>query len=157
MSNYPTDLADSQWQVIEEFVNTKRKRKHDLRCVVNAIVYVVKTGCHWRMLPHEYAKWQVVYYYFNQWKHNGIFETIQQELVKKVRIKQGKQQQPTAAIIDAQSVKSTLVSPRSTTGFDGGKMIKGVKRHIVVDTLGLLLCVVVHRVLPWPTVKAGHW
>ena len=144
MHIYPTDLTDSQWQVIKEFVNTERKRKHDLRPMVNALLYVVKTGCQWRMLPLEYPKWQTVYYYFNQWKHNGVYDAMQQALVKNIRVKHGKEEQPTAAVIDAQSVKSTLVSPRATTGFDGGKKIKGIKRHIVVDTLGLLLCVVVH-------------
>ena len=142
--SYPSDLTHSQWQVIKELVDTGRKRKHDLRSVFNAVLYVVKTGCQWRMLPHDYAKWQVVYYYFSQWKHTGVIDKAQQALVKKVRQKHHKAEQPTVGIIDAQSVKSTLVSSRSTTGFDGGKMIKGVKRHILVDTLGLLLCVVVH-------------
>jgi transposase len=141
---YPSDLTDNQWQVIKAFVNTNRKRKHDLRLVFNAVLYVVKSGCQWRMLPKEYPLWQVVYYYFNQWKHRGVIEKIEEMLVKKIRVKQGKNEQPTAAIIDAQSVKSTLVSSRTTTGFDGGKKIKGVKRQIVVDTLGLLLSMVVH-------------
>jgi putative transposase len=144
MLSYPTDLSDSQWQVIKEFLNCKRKRTHELRCIVNAILYVVKTGCQWRMLPHDFAPWQSVYYYFQVWQHSGVIETIQQALVKKIRVQHGKNQQPSVGIIDAQSVKSTLVSNRQTTGFDGGKKIKGIKRHIIVDTLGLLLCVVVH-------------
>jgi transposase len=69
---YPSDLTDNQWQVIKAFVNTNRKRKHDLRLVFNAVLYVVKSGCQWRMLPKEYPLWQVVYYYFNQWKHRGV-------------------------------------------------------------------------------------
>jgi len=144
MIKYPTDLTDGQWQVIKEFLNTERKRKHDLRSIVNAILYLVKAGCQWRMLALEYPKWQIVYYYFNRWKHGRIIEKIQCFLVKKVRSKQGRKEQPSVGIIDAQSVKSTLVSSRNYTGYDGGKRIKGIKRHIVVDTLGLLLCVVVH-------------
>ena len=144
MKKYSTDLSDSQWQVIKEFLNIKRRRKHDLRTIVNAILYLVKTGCQWRMLAKDYPKWQIVYYYFNRWKHGRIIEKIQCFLVRKARVKQGKKEQPTVGIIDAQSVKSTLVSNRSNTGYDGGKKIKGIKRHIIVDTLGLLLCVVVH-------------
>jgi len=144
MIKYPTDLSDSQWQVIKEFLNIERKRKHDLRKIVNAILYLVKTGCQWRMLAIDYPKWQIVYYYFNRWKHGRIIEKIQCFLVKKVRTRQGKKEQPTVGIIDAQSVKSTLVNNRNNTGYDGGKKIKGIKRHIIVDTLGSLLCVVVH-------------
>jgi putative transposase len=96
------------------------------------------------MLPLEYPKWQVVYYYFNSWKHSGVIERIQRSLTKQVRKKKGKKPHPTVGIIDAQSVKSTLVSSKAHTGFDGGKKIKGIKRHISVDTLGLLLIVVVH-------------
>jgi putative transposase len=144
MIKYPTDLTDSQWQVIKEFLNTERKRKHDLRQIVNALFYLLKTGCQWRMLPYHYPYWEIVYYYFNTWKHAGVIKKIQCCLVKKIRVKQGKKEQPTVGIIDAQSVKSTFVCSRSNTGYDGGKKIKGIKRHIVVDTLGLLLCVVVH-------------
>lgn len=144
MIKYPTDLNNSQWQVIKDFLNIERKRKHDLRQIVNAILYVVKTGCQWRMLPLDYPKWQIVYYYFNRWKHAKVIERIQCFLVKQLRVQRGKSQQPTVGIIDAQSVKSSLVSSRNHTGYDGGKKIKGIKRHIVVDTLGLLLCVVVH-------------
>jgi putative transposase len=142
--SYPSDVTDSQWQVIKEFVDTGRKRKHDLRSVLNGIFYVVKGGIHWRMLPHDFPQWQVVYYYFTCWKHAGVIEKVQVALVNQVRQKQGKAEQPTAGIVDAQSIKSTLVCPRSVTGFDGGKLVKGIKRHIVVDTLGLLLAVVVH-------------
>jgi putative transposase len=144
MQSYPTDLTDSQWQFIKEFLNWERKRKHDLRPIVNAILYVVKTGCQWRQLPHGFARWQTVYYYFQVWQHSGVIEAIQQALVRKIRVKEGRKKEPTAGIIDAQSVKSTLVSSRENTGFDGGKKIKGIKRHIIVDTMGLLLCVVVH-------------
>jgi putative transposase len=117
-------------------------RKDDLKEVVNAIFYLVKTGCQWRMLPRDFPKWQRVYYYFNKWKKSSLIEQINESLVIKTRKKEGRKKQPTAAIIDAQSVKSTLVSGESR-GFDAGKKIKGVKRHIMVDTLGLVLAVVI--------------
>lgn len=144
MNHYPTNLSDSQWQVIKEFLNDNRRRKYELRTIVNGILYLVKTGCQWRMLPSDFPKWQLIYYYFNLWKEKGIIENIQYYLVKQIRKLQGRQEQPSVGIIDSQSIKSTLVSSREHTGFDGGKRIKGIKRHIVVDTLGLLLSVAVH-------------
>jgi putative transposase len=144
MKRYPTTITDSQWKVIKKFVNIKRKRKHSLRRMLNAIFYLLKTGCQWSMLPHNFPKWQSVYYYFKQWTMNGVIEKIRIRLVTTVRQQRNRKAQPSAAIIDAQSVKSTLVSSGSHTGYDGGKQIKGVKRHIVVDTQGLLLCVKVH-------------
>jgi putative transposase len=144
MSNYPSNLSDSQWQVIEKYLGKERKREHDLRAIMNAILYLVKTGCQWRYIPSDFPKWETVYYYFNSWKHRGIFQRMQLDIARKVRVLKGKEAQPTVAIIDAQSVKSTLVSTGGHTGFDAGKKIKGVKRHITTDTLGLVLCVVVH-------------
>jgi transposase len=141
---YPSDLTDDQWQVIKAYENEKRKRKHDIRSIINAILYVVKTGCQWRYLPREYPKWQVVYYYFQCLSRQGTLSLLQQHLVEKVRHSLGKEKGPSAAIVDAQSVKSTLVTPRTMSGYDGGKKIKGIKRHVVVDTQGLPLSVVVH-------------
>ena len=141
-TNYPTDLSDSQWQIIAGYVKDKRKRKYSYRILFNAIFYLVKTGCQWRMLPHDYPKWQTVYFYFSRWKRDGTLEQIQQTLVEKMRKKAGRKAEPTAAIIDAQSVKTTLVAGEAR-GFDAGKKIKGRKRHIVVDTLGLILTVVI--------------
>ena len=143
MKNYPTDLSNSQWQVISSFLKTNRKRKHNLREIVNAILYLIKTGCQWRMLPKDFPKWQLVYYYFSTWKKEGTLEDIQLSLVEKIRNNKGKAEEPTVGIIDSQSVKTTLVSSENT-GFDAGKKTKGHKRHIIVDTLGLVLCVVVH-------------
>jgi putative transposase len=144
MNSFPTDLNDSQWQVIKQFLNTKRKRKHDLRKILDAILYLVKTGCQWRMLSGIYPNWQIVYYYFARWKTQQVLDRIKCFLVKQVRLKQGRAEQPSAGIIDTQSVKNTLVSSSAHTGYDGGKKIKGIKRHIVVDTIGLLLDVTVH-------------
>jgi putative transposase len=140
--NYTTDLSNSQWQVISKFLNFRRKRKYNLREVVNAILYLVKTGCQWRLLPKDLPKWGMVYYYFRIWKKKGIIKKLHHTLVKKLRKKAGRKWQPTAAIIDAQSTKATLVSGESR-GYDAGKKIKGVKRHILVDTMGFLLVVAI--------------
>ncbi len=142
MTTYPTNLSNSQWQIISKFLDTQRNRKYNLRDIVNAILYVVKTGCQWRMLPGDFPSWRIVYYYFSSWNKKGVIEEIQLSLVEQVRKKSGKKATPTAGIIDAQSVKNTLVSSESK-GFDAGKKIKGIKRHIIVDTLGLILAVVI--------------
>jgi putative transposase len=142
MTNYPSNLSDSQWQFISKYLDAQRNRRYELREIVNAILYLVKTGCQWRMLPRDFAPWQLVYYYFNLWKKQELFEVIQESLVQQTRLKKGKKEQPTVGIIDAQSVKNTLVSSESK-GFDAGKRIKGIKRHIIVDTLGMVLAVVI--------------
>jgi putative transposase len=142
MTNYPTNVSNSQWQIISKSLDVERNRKYDLREIVNAILYLVKTGCQWRMLPGDFPKWTIVYYYFSVWKKNGVLEEIHESLVEKIRKKQGKNEDPSVGIIDAQSVKSTLVSSENK-GFDAGKKIKGIKRHIIVDTLGLILAVVI--------------
>jgi putative transposase len=142
MTNYPTNVSDSQWQIISNFLDTGRSRKYDLREIVNAILYLVKTGCQWRMLPGDFADWKIVYYYFSTWKKKGIWETLHESLVEKTRVSAGRNEEPSVGIIDAQSVKNTLVSSEDK-GFDAGKKIKGIKRHIIVDTLGLVLAIVV--------------
>jgi putative transposase len=142
MTNYPSNLSDSQWQYISNFLDTKRNRKYELREVFNGILYLLKTGCQWRMLPGDFPDWHIVYYYFSSWKRTGIIEVLQDALVEKTRLTDGRKEQPTVGIIDAQSVKSTLVSSESK-GFDAGKKVKGIKRHIIVDTLGLVLAVVI--------------
>lgn len=147
MKIYPSDLTDNQWQVIKEIVDDNRKRKHVMRKIVNAILYITKSGCQWRMLPKEFAPWQTVYYYFRQWKHNGLLEELHDFLVSKVRLKKGKLASPTVGIIDSQSIKTANVC-QGNIGYDGGKKIKGRKRHIVVDTLGLILAIVVHSATP---------
>ncbi len=143
MTNYPTDLSPSQWQVIEKYVCDERKRKYSYHEIVNAILYLVKTGCQWRMLPSDFPKWPTVYFYFSRWKTNGAIEQIHEALVEKVRKQHKRNEQPTVGIIDSQSVKTTLVAGQAR-GFDAGKKVKGRKRHIIVDTLGLVLAVVIH-------------
>lgn len=142
MTNYPSSLSDSQWAIVLNFFDIKRSRKYDLREIVNAIFYLTKTGCQWRMLPGDFASWKIVYYYFSTWKKNGIWEIMQQTLVEALRESVGKNCEPTVGIIDSQSVKNTLVSSQDK-GFDAGKKIKGIKRHIIVDVLGFVLAVVI--------------
>ncbi len=143
MKTYPSDMTDSQWQVIKKIIDNDRKRKHEMREIVNAILYITKTGCQWRMLPKGYAPWQTVYYYFRKWKRDGLIEEVHDNLVCQIRLIKGKRPEPSVGIIDSQSVKTINVC-EDEIGYDGGKKIKGRKRHIVVDTLGLILSVVIH-------------
>jgi putative transposase len=142
MTNYPTNLSNSQWQIIAKFLDVARNRRYSLREIINGILYLVKSGCQWRMLPKDFPNWKLVYYYFSTWKKAGLIEHIHETLVEKIRKQHGKQEEPSVGIIDAQSVKNTLVSCEDK-GFDAGKKIKGIKRHIIVDTLGLILTVVI--------------
>ncbi len=142
---YPTDLTDSQWNLIKEMLPAPqsggRPRRLDLRQVINAIWYVVVGGIQWRLLPKEYPKWQSVYYYFRKWQKNGLWQRIHDTLRAQVREAAGRHKHPTAGCLDSQSVKMTLVP--GVRGFDMGKHVMGRKRHILVDTLGLVLGVVV--------------
>lgn len=143
MKKYQSDATESQWQIIEKIVDSEqRKRKHSMKDVFNTILYVVKSGVQWRMIPKDMIPWQSTYYYFRKWKMNGLIEELHDFLVEKVRIKKGKNACPSVGIIDSQSVKATNMC-EGNIGYDGGKKIKGKKRHIVVDTLGLILIVVI--------------
>jgi putative transposase len=143
--NYPTDLTDAQWNHIRELVPEAKRggrpRVLEMRAVINAILYVTVGGITWRMLPHEYPKWQSVYHYFREWRLDGTWEAIHDSLRAKLRQRAGKTELPSAGSLDSQSVKTS--SRRGERGFDAGKMVKGRKRHLLVDTLGLLLAVVV--------------
>jgi putative transposase len=142
---YPTDLTDSQWDYIKELIPAAktggRPRSLDMRMVINAILYVAVGGIQWRMLPKEYPKWKSVYHYFRQWRDDGTWQRIHDTLRAEVRRKAGRHKHPTAGCLDSQSVKTTAIA--GVRGYDKAKNVNGRKRHILVDTLGLLLVVVV--------------
>lgn len=148
---YDSDLTDERWVLIHHLIPSPKSNgtrggrpvQHDRREILNAILYVARTGCQWRLLPHDFPKWRTVYDYFLQWDDAGIFEAINAQLRIEVRLAAGRNPEPTAGIIDSQSVK--IVANVGFSGFDGAKKVNGRKRHIVVDTLGLLLDVVVHE------------
>jgi putative transposase len=142
---YPSDLTDSQWNHIKDlFPKPKamgRPRSVDFREIVNAVLYLIFTGCQWRFIPNDYPKWRTCYGYFKQWQANGTWYRIHETLRSELRRKKGKHKHPTAGSLDSQSIKTTSVP--SSRGFDAGKKIMGRKRHLLVDTLGLVITLVV--------------
>lgn len=136
-------LSDAQWQFIEEILNDKRKRKHNLRLIINGILEILRTGTQWRNLRLSSIPWQSVYYYFRRWKQDGTLERLNAILNQKERARQGKESTPSLLCIDSQSIKS-VPFVNQDKGIDGNKLINGRKRHLIVDTLGLVWGVVVH-------------
>jgi putative transposase len=142
-TNYPTKLTDAQYDAIVAIICDKRKRKNSLREVLNSIFYHLKTGCHWRMLPSDFPKWQTVYYHFSKWSNDGTIEELNDLLRNRTRMEAGRVVSTSTRLIDSQSIKTTRRGGIER-GFDGGKKVNGRKRHIVTDTMGLVLSVVVH-------------
>lgn len=138
---YPSDMNDQEWECIAPYVQPApgpgRKRRVDIRAVINALLYVSRSGCQWRMLPHDFPTWELVYYYFQQWTYDGTLEQINDCLREEIRGHLGRNPQPSVGIIDSQSVKTT--SSGEEHGFDAAKCIKGRKRHCLVDSVGLLV------------------
>lgn len=146
---YPTDLTDQQWLLLEPLLlivlkvsRRGRPRQVNLREIINAINYVLRTGCAWRLLPHDFPAWQTVYGYFRRWRDSQVWEQLNDVLRSKVREQAGRDPEPSAAIIDSQSVKTSAVA--GERGYDASKKVNGRKRHLLVDVLGLLLAVYVH-------------
>lgn len=136
-------LSDAQWQRIEKYLTgANRKRRHSQREIFEGLFYILRTGCQWRLLPANYPKWELVYYYFCKWRDIELFVHLNDILREGRRKKAGRNEQCSAVIIDSQSVKTTRKG--GFRGFDGNKKINGRKRHLIVDTMGNMVCNLVH-------------
>ncbi len=143
---YPSDLSDREWELLAPLIPLAnpggRPRKWPERTILDAIYYITRSGCAWRLLPREFPPWSTVHHYFRLWRLDGTWERLNTALRERVRVRQGRDSQPGGCIIDSQSVKTTSVGGRR--GYDGAKKLSGRKRHLLVDTLGLVLRATVH-------------
>src|ERR671912_701875 len=139
---YPTDLSDVEWRCLEDHLpaphNHGRPRLHSPREILNAIFYLLKSGCAWRLLPHDFPPWKTVYHYFRVWRLDGTWERMHAALRQRVRVCLKRNPQPSAGIVDSRSVKTTGVGGEER-GYDGNEKVKGRKRHLLVDTEGFVL------------------
>ena len=144
---YPSDLSDAEWSMLEPLPASSERRgrppKWPARCVADAVFYLLRSGCAWRMLPREYPPWQTVYYHFSRWRRDGRLRQAHDRLRAAVREAEGRDRNPSGAVIDSQAVKGTGVGGPER-GYDGAKRLFGRKRHMLVDTNGLVLGARVH-------------
>lgn len=144
-ANYPSDVTDEQWQVLQKLLPSRSRFGRppiDRRLILNAVLYLNRTGCQWRALPHDFPKWKTVYTIFRRWRLDGVWRRLHDALVRLVRRAAAKKLTASAAIVDSQSIRTA--EGGEERGYDAGKKISGRKRHIAVDTLGMILAVVVH-------------
>jgi transposase len=146
--SYDTSLTDRQWAVIEPLLPVRdqrrggRRLRYERRLVIDSILYVLGAGCSWRRMPHDLVPWDVAYRWFSTWTADGVWDQVHDTLRDRVRERDGRDVQPSAAVLDSQSVKSS--EGGQAIGYDAGKRVRGRKRHLLVDTCGLLLKAVVH-------------
>ena len=155
---YSTDLSDAEWSCLEPHLPapeaTGRPRIYPLREILNSIFYVVRSGCSWRLVPHDFPPWRSVYHYLGRFRLDGTWERLHAALRERVRVHPNRDPQPSAGIVDSHSVKTTGVGAEQR-GYDGGKKVKGRKRHLLVDTEGFVLKAKVHsaKVMDYEGIK----